>query len=294
MKKFICTLCMMSLLLSSASALSPADASAEPAPNVLDQKLALMEYAEEYMAAHPQTRSQVLTPEEEMDLIIECEKQNLSYEEKKEILNPVGIFQLNPDEDHPDLAVPLNNPGTSDVVINKPYIYLATTSYSWYVTMSGYWTDPDPWYTFHLRVIGDVGGADSFGVGYTNVSGSCPARVSARGWMDDGSAHEKSTVNVSYSSENAGVGFSLQDNRTKDGSKYYSVGKRFGCSVQYPATFGSFHGTATSYYVHTWDTAVITGIGFNVSGGGLGGGFNISIANPEYSLTAYSGTQTTF
>jgi hypothetical protein len=291
MKQLICILCTISLLPSAAFAISSADLAANP--DVVEQKLALVEYAEEYMAEHPQLPTQNLTPDEEMDLIIECEKQNLSYEEKKSILNPVGIFQLDPSTSTSASAVPYSAQ-PSDMTLNAPYIYLSTTSYTWYVTMSGSWKSKDPWNVLHGVAKGKVGGLDRFGVSYFNTNGDnkCPARSSVRGWVDDGAAHEEVLENVVAESGSRGVGFEYQDARKVSGLTYYSLGKRFGCSIAYPSTFGSFHGIAQSFYVHTWNKTNITSFGFTGSTSGFG--LNVSFDHAENSFAAGSGAQTAF
>lgn len=289
MKQLICILCTISLLSSAAFAISSADLAANP--DVVEQKLALVEYAEAYLAAHPQTPTQVLTPEEEIDLIIACEKQNLSDDEKKAILNPVGIFQLDSGNAMPTLAH-ANDADMIYVTLNHPSLYVsAASSGSWYVTMSGEWSIDDPW-SRHISGTGNIGGFDRFGISYAGASSPCPARLDARGWMDDGAAHEKISTSVMGASRQNGVGFEFQDFRGLDNGRFYSVGKRFGCAIAYPAEFAYFSSTILSYYAHTWSDCVMTE--FEWIPPSLGGGIHVEFERPSRGFMTYSGAKTTF
>ena len=298
MKKFICTLCMMSLLLSSASALSPADASAEPAPNVVDQKLALMEYAEEYMAAHPQTRSQVLTPEEEMDLIIECEKQNLSYAEKGEVLNPVGVFQLNCNVVNNPVSDPVpfaESFSASEIQMNTPSVYYSVNSNEWSVTGSGKWLINNPW-SRHYQSAGFIAPDDAVGVVFTEVSGTTPTRKGGSAWQDNGtSAYENSSTSLLSSNNRTGYAFAIKDEKVATGSfSTTSIGQNFGAVVRYDSTFASFSGKAASFYVHTWDNGNISSITLGVQGGNWGGSIQIAFKDSSDVVKAMSSGQLSF
>lgn len=260
----------------------------------------LVQSAEEYAEKNPQIKSNPLSSEEVMDLIIECEQNNLSYEQKKDILNSNGIFQLDPSQS--DILL---NPipsmyqsglfDGSDLALNTPSVYYSMNTYTWFVSVNGTWNEDDIWHRHSPKTNEAIGSPDEFGVGFSNISGEVPQRLSARGWFNNGDVNnEITTTNVARGSSGTGFGFQLQDRWINhvDGS----MGQRFGGVAEFNSTFARYHGYATAYYIHTWEQGRVTGINFNVSAGldSIGGGIGVTFENVAYTFAQSSGGQAKF
>ncbi|MCQ5129158.1 hypothetical protein NE562_05755 [Butyricicoccus faecihominis] len=131
------------------------------------------------------------------------------------------------------------------------------------------------------------------GLYISGTSGSVPQRLSVNGWMNSGGdyPYEISTTSVTRDSS-YGFGFALQD--SKDGVLH--IGEKFGGVAQYSTSFANFHGLATSYYVHTWNSGKVKSVTFNANVGisGIGGGISITYENVDYTFSLGSGGQASF
>lgn len=278
MKRLLCLLCAVSFFTLPALAVSPEDAYS-PA-----RKQAWRTQAREVW----QAPDQPLTVDEEIERITACEKQGLSYAKKRARLRRDGIFQLAPPSEEPTLATSADGLSVS---LAPPGLYYAAGSDSWYLTMMGVWSPDDPW-SYVLPRAGDVGWYDAFGLSYTAPSGDLPARLGARGWMDDGAANGKVTTAVSAASLGYGVGFELQDYRDRKGGRYVSVGRRFGGIIQYPAEFADFSCGLTAFYAHTGPGCWISRLKF--TGAASGSGLKVAFDKPAAAFLVYTGAPVTF
>lgn len=87
--------------------------------------------------------------------------------------------------------------------------------------------------------------------------------------------------------EKGGFGFRMRDKViTPSLSTVLYVGYQWYGSCTYDASFSSFEGVATAYYIHTYSTSNIDGIEFGLDGKTAGVQFDIS--EEELSMTAYS------
>lgn len=176
-----------------------------------------------------------------------------------------------------------------DVTINTPTIYYNAWEPSWTVTCSGEWKNDD--WKNDKSSAGNVGGLDGFGVGYYNTSGtfdSLVLRVSA--YMSNGlsgNSYRYSSTNVRSDGDGKrGFGFQIQDKVESVSGSYTFIGKEWYGDCTYDYDFTYYNGIATAYYVHTWNTATLTGVSFGIGVDQVALGFNIQ--NEEHSFKGYS------
>lgn len=149
----------------------------------------------------------------------------------------------------------------------------------WSVTCGGHWKNNE-----YGDSAGNVGGADGFGVGYTNSSNKYSSKVmSASAYMTDvNSNYRASTSNRSDGDGSKGFGFRIQDH-WKSG---YYVGHKWSGLCTYDRWFGNYNGVATAYYIHTYDSASLESVSFGFDG--KTAGISATITNSVKSFTAFS------
>lgn len=120
---------------------------------------------------------------------------------------------------------------SGDVALDTPTIYYESWSKNWSVTCGGHWKNNE-----YGDSAGNVGGADGFGVGYTNSSNKYSSKVmSASAYMTDvNSNYRASTSNRSDGDGSKGFGFRIQDH-WKSG---YYVGHKWSGLCTYDRWFG--------------------------------------------------------
>lgn len=179
--------------------------------------------------------------------------------------------------------------GSGDVALTAPTIFYEAWEKTWTVTCGGNWKNEN-W--VEQILIGNTGGEDAFGVGYTNTSNSYKSSVvrTSAYITDEYGDKMVSTSNRSDGDGSKGFGFRLQDymyNKNTD-SRY--VGYKWYGSCTYDSNFGTYSGVATAYYIHTYDKANISSISFGLNG--KTGGLGIEISSNENSFTAFSADKT--
>ena len=122
---------------------------------------------------------------------------------------------------------------SGDVALDTPTIYYEAWSTYWSVTCGGHWKNNE-----YGDSAGNVGGADGFGVGYTNSSNKYSSKVmSASAYMTDvNSNYRASTSNRSDGDGSKGFGFRIQDH-WKSG---YYVGHKWSGLCTYDRCKGDF------------------------------------------------------
>lgn len=199
-----------------------------------------------------------------------------------EELASYGVYEFN--------APIIERPNTratdsGDVVLDAPTIYYEAWSNNWSVTCGGHWKNKE-----YGDTVGNVGGADGFGVGYTNCSNSYSSKVvSASAYMTDNSnSNSESTSNRSDGDGSKGFGFRIQDHWVLGTTNY--IGDKWSGVCTYDSWFGNYNGVATAYYIHTYDSAAISGVNFGVEGktAGVSAGVSVTITNEEKSFIAFS------
>ena len=176
-----------------------------------------------------------------------------------------------------------------DVTINTPTIYYNAWESSWTVTCSGEWKNDD--WRNDKSSAGNVGGLDGFGVGYYNTSGtydSIVLRASAymSNGLTDSSYQSSGTSSRSDGDGKSGFGFQIRDKVVMVNGTSTFIGKEWYGDCTYDYDFTYYNGVATAYYVHTWNTASLTGVGFGVGVDQVS--FDFSIQNEAYSFKGYS------
>lgn len=168
---------------------------------------------------------------------------------------------------------------SGDVALDTPTIYYESWSKNWSVTCGGHWKNNE-----YGDSVGNVGGADGFGVGYTNSSNKYSSKVmSASAYMTDvNSNYRASTSNRSDGDGSKGFGFRIQDH-WKSG---YYVGHKWSGLCTYDRWFGNYNGVATAYYIHTYDSASLESVSFGFDG--KTAGISADITNSVKSFTAFS------
>lgn len=170
---------------------------------------------------------------------------------------------------------------TEDVTLAAPGVYYEAWSANWSITCGGHWNNNN-----YGDVIGNVGGPDGFGVGFTSTSDTYRSSVvNASACLTDQSGrYDETTKNRSDGDGNHGFGFRLQD-KWKLGTAYY-IGDRWAGVCTYDKNFSSYDGVATAYYIHTYGSASISEITFGVNGNKAG--INAKISTENKSFIAYS------
>ena len=215
---------------------------------------------------------------EEIDLLIE-QVTFASGAERKALVQKLSEYGVYVYETESDFAIaPLSDSG--DVTLVKPTVVYEATDKTWTVTCGGNWLNTS-WSTV---LAGNVGGLDGFGVGYTNISGTYNSAVvrSSAYITDQDRSNTNRTTNRSDGDGSKGFGFRLQDRRV--GSTY--VGYIWYGACTYDYRFGSYSGIATAYYIHTYDSASIESVSFEVNK--KTGGLTVNVSNSNESFVAYS------
>lgn len=180
--------------------------------------------------------------------------------------------------------------GSGDVTLTAPKIFYESWEKTWTVTCGGNWKTTN-WNEALLP--GDVGGDDAFGVGYTNTSNAYQSSVvRASAYISDGFDDQRvSTSNRSDGDGSKGFGFRLQDYiYLSDPFTNVYVGYKWYGSCTYDAAFGSYNGVATAYYVHTYNSAEVSGVSFGLEG--KTAGISVEVSSSANSFTAYSNDKT--
>ena len=181
---------------------------------------------------------------------------------------------------------------SGDVTLATPIIFYESWERTWTVTCGGNWKNGNWWEQLWTAGVGNVGGVDAFGVGYTNSTHTYKSSVvRASAYITD-SIDElmETTSNRSDGDGSKGFGFRFQDYSYTwpDGVGY--VGYKWYGSCTYDANFSSYNGVATAYYFHTYSRAEISSISFGVEG--KTAGVNVNITEQQYSFPAYSSDRT--
>ncbi|MPM05590.1 hypothetical protein SDC9_51880 [bioreactor metagenome] len=157
------------------------------------------------------------------------------------------------------------------------------------MTCGGTW-DTAQWFNDGNSTSGNVGNYDGFGVGYTGTSGTYSSYVMRASGMltNDLSGSELRTISTNNRSDgdgSLGFGFRLQDSIVYLSGAYSYIGKEWSGSCTYDSNFGSYSGIATGYYVHTWETAVLSSVTFGVNN--QTAGVNFTIIDEAYFFQAF-------
>lgn len=199
-------------------------------------------------------------------------------------LEALGIFEFQCNS--------INSPSTrssdsADVYLKAPQVFYDGITKNWTVTCGGNWLNND--WNKDALFYGDLGGADAFGVGYTQVGSNYTTRVvsaSAQLWDQD-SNQSVTTHNRSDGDGSLGYGFQLQDyTYSPDLSTSKYVGYKWSGYCTYDANFDFYSGIATGYYVHTYSTASVSSVNFGVQG--KVAGVDVTLNNAAQSFKAYS------
>lgn len=192
------------------------------------------------------------------------------------------------------LDTPSPQSENKDVKMSVPIVAYDALERTWSVTCGGYWTNTE-YLEEAVFQLGDVGGADGFGVGYTqtNEYDSYVVRTSAslsnRG---SGNTYDSEiTYNRSDGDGSKGFGFRMQDylylNMSTPAIESLDyMGKEWHGTCTYDSNFGTFSGLATGYYIHTYDECEISSITFGVTGKVAGISFEVTQENKSF--PAYS------
>lgn len=253
------------------------------APSVYLSATAKIEFAkemDELYASQSSTRS-VTTPTREIVDALLLQAANATPEEKAAInaeLESYGVYEF----DAPIIERPTTcTTDSGDVKLSAPTIYYESWSKNWSVTCGGNWKNSE-----YGDIIGNVGGADGFGVGYTNSSNKYSSKVvSASAYMcDANNQNYESTSNRSDGDGSKGFGFRIQDHWVFNTTNY--VGHKWSGVCTYDRWFGNYNGVATAYYIHTYDSATLNGVSFGFQG--KTAGISADITHSEKSFTAFS------
>lgn len=208
--------------------------------------------------------------------------------EREELLSELetlGVFLY---ENEKENTGPSSRTDSGDITLKTPLLYYNAWEKSWTIDASGYWKNDD-WRNDIPSGVTDtaVGGADVFGIAYYNVSGTYDTYVlRCSGGLNNGESGDMFQNSTTTSRMNldasTNVSFALQDYVWEN----TYIGKKFLASCTYSYNFAKYSGIASGYYVHTWNTAYVSSLGFNAGLDSIG--FEISIVNEPYSFVAYS------
>lgn len=285
MKKFI-SICLSFLMLSILSASTLASEASFPietnAPSVYlsasDKQIFAAKMDKLYTENILEKNAEAPTREIIDALLLQIPNASSSERDRiNEELASYGVFEFK----CPVITRPATRTGTGDVTLEVPLIYYEAWSNCWSVTCGGKWNNRNYGDSF-----GNVGGADGFGVGYTQMKYPYKSRVvSASAFMADvDSKHTVGTSNRSDGDGSKGFGFRLQDKWYGIGDNY--IGQHWSGLCTYDSWFGQYNGIATAYYIHTYDSAKLNGVTFGVEG--RTAGISASIEFAEDSFTAFS------
>lgn len=282
MKKFL-SIVLSIAILSLPSATAAAAESSEPfetnTPSIYLSATDKISFAAEMdkLYAKQSLQRNAKTPTREIVDALLLQIPNASPTEKETLnaeLASYGVYEF----EAPVIERPTSRTGSGDVTIAVPTIYYEAWSTYWSITCGGSWNN-----TNYGDSIGNVGGPDGFGVGYTNTNNDYRSYVvSASAYLTDQNyEYYESTSNRSDGEGDKGFGFRLQD---KWHMSY--VGHIWSGICTYDKNFSYYSGVATAYYIHTYGSASLTEVSFGVSG--KIAGINAKINFVEKSFTAFS------
>lgn len=191
-------------------------------------------------------------------------------EEEKETINAelaqYGVYEYINSYETETASTYAVSPDAGDVTLAIPTIYYQAWEDSWTITCGGSWNN----YSWYTGTLGDIGGADAFGVFFTNTGGTYQSSViRSSGYLSDSSSetHNPATNFVDGIGSN-GFGFRLQDYAysTAIPFVYEYVGCQWSGICTYDARFSYYNGIATAYYIHTYNDSSISNITLNSTG----------------------------
>lgn len=298
MKKYLSYFIVVVLLFSFVSSI--AYATQEEKFDIVKAKKELMEKAEN------STKRITKKSQDEIDYILaRMTSEGVNQDVIAKEVEKYGIYKLEiPNEVKGDYVNSLSTDNT-DVTMTDPAVYYDYNKKQWVVVGGGYWHSND-WLQYvpaiwtgggHEGSTVDVGGRDGFGLGYTNTSGTYNTLVkSVYAYISDGLGNESYTKNRSDGDGRKGIGFEIQDKlraRKKvgtywppDTSEFSYIGKHFAGLARYNSNFANYDGIATTYYIHTYESASIQSVDFGVQG--QSAGVKATLINKQYSFPAYS------
>lgn len=246
----------------------------------------------------------------------EYEKNGKPTIDKNEKLRMLSILVSDPNADKEGIEQELNNYGVflldapesvfqimsdnGDINMTQPLISYDSFDSTWSIAGGGSWNnnnwvnDVSGLWIGYVDETKNMGGKDGFGVGFTSLTGTYQSQVVDQyAYISDGLGNNRETNNRSDGDGSKGFGFELQDFARIHSIDIWSgnytlsyVGKHFGGCVVYDSSFTYLDGVATSYYIHTYNNAVINSVEFGVSG--KSAGINATIENQSSSFSAYS------
>lgn len=269
----------------------PVQASASRDNDIVRAKKNLVSYAKQQEAKKSKAEKSRYNVEAAMSRLMEMVSENKPIAEIASEMNESGIYILGQTPSttiSSQIISPMSDSG--DIHMSRPIISLNTSKTEWIVTGGGWWTSEE--WKNEILLSTKIGGPDGFGVGFTSTSGAYTTRVlRSYATISDDHGHKKTTSNRSDGNGELGFGFRIQDYVEAygivGGYKLYDyVGKHFAGQSVYDSKFVNYDGVATTYYIHTWNSASISGIDFGVSG--KSAGVNAKINNSSNSFICYS------
>ena len=210
-------------------------------------------------------------------------------------MESLGVYRL----DTPDNSITPKST-TTDVLMNQVNIYYDAYTTQWIVSGGGYWVN-DSWISDLSSIlwipgnVRNVGNRDSVGIAFYNTSGTYNTQVmSSVGVANNMEGDWDIRMNnPSHGDGMNGVAFEFQDQIRYDLNNHFSyLGKGFAASIAYSAGFSNYNGYARTFYVHTWNSAYISDIGFGVSGKQFG--VDVNITNSQNSFKIFNNSDTVF
>lgn len=241
-----------------------------------------------YREQQGKDRSYTEANQEIIDKLIE-QATVLEGEEQKAVLRELeqyGVFKY--ETRNESASDETNSRSSSSAVrVYAPSIFYTSSNNTWTITTSGMWVNN----TWAEQVgPGNVGGADAFGVGFTNVSGTSNTHItSSYAYIADQNSNTAApTYSRSDGEAQKGFGFRLQDYIYLESptSDALYMGYRWYGRCVYASGFEYLNGIATSYYIHSWAQATIRSLTFGAQG--QTAGISLEIDYQQYSFPAYS------
>ena len=295
MKKILCVILSLSIIFS--TIISSANASNKNDDyDSVSAKHALMERAHAEHAQMPRSVIPLSQDEVNETMIKICCGLIENTEDLRSELEHEGVYIL----DAPVLNS-MARVGTVDasyVRMSTPIVYYNEYTDTWGVAGGGYYVDMSWMDGMMVSLIGtglrtkNIGGYDAYGVTFTNTKGTYTSIIKSQyAFISDGEGEEKVSNSINDGNGKNGYGFRFQDYGTngssvgEDGPIYLHnyVGKHFGTAVTFTSDFANYAGTATSYYVHTYDKAELSSVSLSTSSG-----LSFTVTVKESSFPAYS------
>lgn len=199
------------------------------------------------------------------------------------ILNKYKVYRLDiPQKENKQPVIMATEGG--DIALNKPTIYYDSAKREWVVSGGGNWrngnwkNDATPIQHVTCPSSFDIGGYDSIGVSLHNIRGSygSTSLVRSECYVSNGyTGGYKYLENLVNNNYEYGFGHDYQDYITDphplDGNDrdWRYMGVYFSAVARYSSSFAKYHGNATTYYSHTWDS-ITYGVSFSNSGVSIG------------------------